>query len=316
MGSQKQKKRPLRRRQKLTLAATGLVVVISLLITGLHAVFPSFPGWDELFVVAGLRENPSETSAERTPGFLFVDVGQGDCTLVLGERVSVMIDAGPSRGVHRVTEALDSYGIERLDALILTHAHEDHIGGAAALLKAWPVDAVYLPEGDPQGNTDRESYDGLLGAVQEQEIELVRLSESTELQMEELTLSIYLSPLESSDENENGLMVRAALPDLSALITGDAGTDTEFALMKRGDWLESDILKVGHHGSKTSTSLAFLRRVAPKAAVISVGENTYGHPSEVVTSRLSTVGIPYYRTDISGNIFFDNLDAMLSSDAA
>ena len=316
MESQKHKTRPLRHRRKFALAAAGLVVVTSLLMSGLHAAFSSFPGWNELFVAAGLRESASDAVAERTPGFLFVDVGQGDCTLVLGEQVSVMVDAGPSDAVHRVKEVLTSHAIERLDALILTHAHEDHIGGAAALLEACPVSAVYLPEGDPDGETDRESYDALLETARAQEIGLVRLGESTELCMEELTLSVYLSPLKLSDENETGLVVRAALPNLSALITGDAGTDTEFALMERGDRLDSDILKVGHHGSKTSTSLAFLRRVAPKVAVISVGDNTYGHPSEVVTSRLKNADIAYYRTDVSGNIFIDDLNSMLLSDAA
>ena len=198
--------------------------------------------------------------------------------------------------------------------MILTHPHEDHIGGAAGVMEDFPVGAVYLPEGDPVEEADANSLNALLQIALEQSVDVVRLTQSSELAFGDLTLSIYLSPVSSSDENENGLVVRAALPALSALITGDAGTDTEYALMERGDRLDSDILKVGHHGSKTSTSPAFLRRVAPKAAVISVGKNSYGHPSETVTSRLTAAEIPYYRTDVNGSLFFDE-NTLLSSAA-
>lgn len=318
MGSQGEKRgtsRPVNRR-KLALIVTGLVAVFSLLLSGLHTLFPALPGWDEFFVAAGLRESaPSAMESGRHAGFLFVDVGQGDCMVALGERVAVMIDAGPTDSVHRVRKALSDYGVERLNALILTHPHEDHIGGAAALLEQYPVDAVYLSAGNPDGETDRECFDALLDTARSKGIEPVRLSDSIELSMEEMTLSVYASPLQTGDENDNGLVVRAALPQLSALITGDAGTDAEFAFMQRGDRLDSDILKIGHHGSKTSTSPAFLRRVNPKAAVISVGRNSYGHPSPTVTSRLSEAGIAYYRTDINGVLFFDSMESLLPSAA-
>ncbi len=300
------------RRRRVFLLLVGLCAAFSLILTGLHARFPSIPGWDEWFVAAGLREGAQP--AGYTPGFLFVDVGQGDCTLALGSDSAVLIDAGPGDALHRVIEALDAQGVERLDAMILTHPHEDHIGGAAGVMEYFPVGAVYLPEGDPLEEADSSSLNALLQTAIDQSVGVVRLAQSMELAFGDLALSVYLPPESSGDENENGLVVRAALPALSALITGDAGTDTEFALMERGDRLDSDILKVGHHGSKYSTSPAFLRRVAPKAAVISVGRNSYGHPSETVTSRLTAEGIPYYRTDVNGSLFFDE-NTLLSSAA-
>ena len=308
------KKRPFGRRQRLIGLAVGGVIVFSLALTTLHAWFPAVPGWDALFAAARLRE-ASCAEEIRTPGFLFVDVGQGDCTVALGEKRAVMIDAGPGSAAHRVKEALGSRGVGELDALVVTHPHADHIGGAAAILQSYRVGKIFLPEGSPQSEDDLASLEALLAAAQEQSAEVVVLTQSAELFFDDLTLSVSVSPLRVSDENDTGLVVRAALPDCSALLTGDAGADTEYALMERGDLLQSDILKVGHHGSQTSTSAAFLRRVSPQLAVISVGNNSYGHPNEKVTSRLSAAQIPYYRTDVSGNLFFSK-ETLASSEPA
>ena len=268
----------------------------------------------------GESEAAGSTPAASTnsDGYLrvhFIDVGQGDSILIQAGDRAMLVDAGTNESGSIVTGYLRSLNITKLDYLIGTHPHEDHIGGAAAILQSYRVGKIFLPEGSPQSEDDRAGLESLLAAAQEQNAEIVVLTQSSELFFDDLTLSVYVSPLRVSDENETGLVVRAALPDCSALLTGDAGADTEYALMERGDLLQSDILKVGHHGSNTSTSAAFLRRVSPQLAVISVGNNSYGHPDEKVTSRLSGAQIPYYRTDVSGNLFFSK-ETLASSEPA
>ena len=240
---------------------------------------------------------------------VFLDVGQGDAILVRtpGARWALM-DAGPPSGFRSsadppVLAELRRRGVRRLEALLLSHPHLDHIGGAAALFDDLPVGVVVDP-GLPRGTG---AFVDVLQAAQARGSGWRAAREGDRYSLDGAELTV-LSSLEREREttggdvvNENSLVVLLTFGAFSALLTGDAPVAIEEAAVRRSGPV--DVLKVGHHGSRTSTSAAFLEAARPALAVISVGRgNRYGHPHEPVLSRMTAAGIALYRTDQSGSI--------------
>lgn len=228
----------------------------------------------------------------------FIDVGQADAALVLCGDKSMLIDGGNKTDSALIYTYLKKYGISHLDYIIATHPHEDHIGGLSGALNYATVDTVYCST-DVYDST--EFYD-FKEYVSRKNAE-IKVPQSGDFFMLGEAVVHILSCYSEDGVNNSSIVLRIVYGNTSFLFTGDAEREAEAVILESGAMIESTVLKIGHHGSDTSTSYQFLREIMPKYAVISVGaDNEFGHPSEGVLSRLRDADIKVYRTDINGTI--------------
>lgn len=241
-----------------------------------------------------------------------LNVGQGSSTLVVGpDGETILIDTGDwTDDGEDVIAYLESQGVSRIDYLVTSHPDADHIGGHAAVIEHFEtngdgVGAVY----DPGIASSSATYEEYLDAVEAHNVTLYRTQAGDSIPMSGATAQI-LAPAEgylaNEDRNENSIVVHLQFGASSFLLPGDGETASEEYLVETyGDRLNSTVLAVGHHGSQSSTSAAFLEAVSPRVAVISSGyESQYGHPHEAVLERLAARSIPTYWTATHGTITF------------
>ena len=233
-----------------------------------------------------------------TPSFTALDVGQGQSLLLETGGGSVLIDCGGNEGNtgDLAADHLTARGISRVRLLILTHYDEDHAGGVPELLERMPVDVILMPD------IPDENRAAIEAAAKKTDTNLYPVSEDLEATLGSTRLTVYGPASPSSGGNEACLSIYAALPDFSVLVTGDLSSDSETELLRGQSVPQADLLVAGHHGSKYSTSSLLLRKIAPKAVVISVGENSYGHPAGETLSRIQAAGATILRTDQMGTI--------------
>jgi|GEM_PF-886869 len=249
----------------------------------------------------------------------FIDVGQGDCSVIQTAHGKVIVvDGGGSADWQKDTydigekvtvPALRRLGIWRVDTLIVTHVHDDHIGGAVAILESYKVNQVILPASDRygEGEFDSASHQKLMTICKEKSIPVIYLQSGSAIATDKDVKLTVLAPQKpylkntDSDVNNNSLVFKLSYKDFDALFTGDIQQEAEQRLLNED--ISCDVLKIAHHGSPYSTIAKFVKQAEPEFSIISVGEkNNYGHPSKEVIERLETVESQVYRTDISGAV--------------
>lgn len=228
----------------------------------------------------------------------FIDVGQADAALVLCDGQSMLIDGGNADDSGKMYSFLRKHGIMQLDYVIGTHAHEDHIGGLAGALNYASVKTVYCPV----TSYDSKAFQNFQKAVQKWDTTIIVPKEWESFSLGGAECRI-LAVNSGSDINNTSIVLRITYGDTSFLFMGDAEREVEQAILNSSEEIQSTVLKVGHHGSETSTSYAWLREVMPEYAVISVDkDNSYGHPADAVLSRLRDADVTTFRTDMHGDI--------------
>ena len=229
----------------------------------------------------------------------WLDVGQGDAAVIQCGGQSMLIDGGKPEKSSYIYAWLQQHGLSYLDVIVATHVDADHIGGLSGALNYASVGTAYCPV--TTGTTETfQSFVKYL-AKRDRRITVPTAGETFALGGAQVQI---LGPLHSAeDSNDNSIVLKLSFGATSFLFTGDAERAEEQDLLNAGVNLQSTVLKVGHHGSDTSTSYPFLRAVAPQYAVTSVGAgNSYGHPTEAVLSRLRDAGVTTFRTDLQGEI--------------
>jgi len=229
----------------------------------------------------------------------FLDVGQGDCALVSCGGEYMLIDGSTVSASDRIVSYLEAVGVKSLDYIVCTHAHADHCGALDAAAEKFGADTFFV---SPYPG-DSRTYDIMLENLDALSIETTVPMLGESFSLGEASFE-FIGPLEDYDDSNSGsLVLRLEYGNTSFLFTGDMEQDAEKDLIESGVTLKSNVLKVGHHGSSTSTSYRFLYEVDPDIAVISCGEgNKYGHPHEETMSLLKDADVELYRTDTQGDI--------------
>ena len=229
----------------------------------------------------------------------YLDVGQADCALLECDGEYILIDGGNVGDSNLVVSYLEQAGVEQLKAVVCTHAHEDHVGGLPGVLAVYPTEAVYAPT----RTYASDCFDDFVYYTDQQGLTITIPQPGDTLSFGQAKAEV-LGPVKSyAQTNNTSLVMMVTYGSNRFLFTGDMESDAETDLLESGADLKADVLKVGHHGSDTSTSYRFLYEVAPEQAIVSVGtDNKYGHPGEQTLSRLRDAEVTVYRTDRLGAV--------------
>ena len=283
--------------QRLAALAAAAALVLSL--AGCSGL-PSVPGGS-----ADVVPNPSASAAAAVDTVdaplevHFIDVGQALSVLVECDGQFMLYDGGNVDDGSLVVSYLQKQGVEQLQYVFCSHAHEDHVGGLAAVMAKFPAGHAYSPVTE----SSTKCFNDFVKYTQQQGLQLEVPSVGTVWPLGSATVTLLGPVTGYSDTNNTSLVLRIDYGNTSFLLTGDMEKTAETDLVNSGANLKADVLQVGHHGSSTSTGYAFLSAVLPEMGIISCGANNkYGHPHEETLSILRDAGVDVYRTDLQGTI--------------
>ncbi|MCY6355800.1 ComEC/Rec2 family competence protein [Clostridium sp. ZS2-4] len=233
----------------------------------------------------------------------FITVGQGDSILVQADNKNLLIDAGPKN--KKVVSYLRKCGIKTLDYVIATHPHEDHIGGMSSIIDNFNIKYFYAPK----KITNSNSFKNMVIALNKKKLQITPVKAGEKLDIGKNILCTIIAPNNNSykEVNNYSAVLKLTYRNTSFLFTGDAEVLSEEEILKKGFNIKADVLKVGHHGSNSSTSTNFLNDVNPKVAVISCGKgNDYGHPHKETLTKFKNNNTILYRTDLDGTVILES----------
>lgn len=284
--------------------AAVIAAFITLTFTGCGQT-PESPG---SLPVSGVVSETTAQSGQETAGVSesgsftvhFIDVGQADSALVTCDGHSMLIDGGNADDSNLVYSVLQRETNGHLDYVVGTHAHEDHIGGLSGAFEADTADVTFCPVTE----YDSKAFRNFKTRADERGGGITIPAVGDTFTLGEASVTVVAVNSVPEDTNNTSIVIRIVYGDTSFLFTGDAEQETEEKILESGQNIESTVLKVGHHGSSTSTSQAFLDAVSPTYAVISCGkDNSYGHPHSETLAKLSSAGVEVLRTDELGDIY-------------
>lgn len=303
----RQPPRPRRGRRSAGLGSVGglILLVVLFLISSRMQQNGSAP--------EGVGDQPLPPSGQPLQVY-YLDVGQGDSALVRipgeGDYFNMLIDTGEYQYADGLTEYLRGLDVERIDALVCSHPHTDHMGCMARMIQRFDIGSVYMPRLPEDKTPTTAAYEKLLDAAADKNLTINALHEDAAIQSPAGSIIQVMAPRVDADwegANNYSAVLRLVYGETSFLFTGDAEEDSEEVILNDGYLLDSDVLKCGHHGSSSSTSQLFLDEVSPRWAVISCGEgNRYGHPHRETLAELKAAQVTVYRTDQDGTILAES----------
>jgi beta-lactamase superfamily II metal-dependent hydrolase len=293
---------PKQKKIYISIATVFLAVCLLIELIGMIPGIP-FNGWSTILEACGIKQGYLVPEGELEVHF--IDVGNADCILVRQGEHNMLIDSGDVGAYNDIVDYLNRHNVKKFDLVIATHPHADHIGEMADIIQNFPIDRFvmsYMPTGkEPTTNV----YLSMLEALDERNVPVDEAQPGKTYTLGTARLQILAPISESSDPNAMSVVTRLTFGDRAFLFTGDAEEEVEREILTRGFDVKADVLKAGHHGSKTSSSDPFVRAVAPSYAVITCGEgNSYQHPHDEALERLEDVGATCYRADLCGDIVF------------
>ncbi len=338
MKSKKNKGKPRHSEQGLSLAiimrqiAKNWVLIFVVLVVALTIAVSALggkmgmPTWNDLYQLAGLSKVPPTEiiEDESETQIHFIDVGQGDASLIVQGESYALIDAGTESSQEDLVVYLQALGIEKLDYLIQTHPHADHIGGMDVVLENFEVELVVLPdESKTTSEIDSMAYENVFVAIDAYDSSAEVATEGNVYPLGLGEITVLSTGVDGTDNLNNiSLCLMYTKGDFNALFTGDGEKELEEILLEAGEDIKADVFQVGHHGSSTSNIEEFLYEVSPEIAVASCGyENRYGHPHSEIIERFDDLGVDFYRTDLNGSVVVtysqkDDIEVFVTRDEA
>ncbi len=314
MAKKRRKARKKRKQSRETAKKFFTVVVIIIIIAAavimineryIHCEY--IPSTDEIISFIGLEDTPEITVEQDEIAVHFIDVGQGDCIFIDTPDKDMLIDSGEYEYASRVIRYLHSNGVTKLDYIIATHPHSDHMGGMARIMTAFDVGEFIMSEVPEDMIPIAEYYTKAMNTLALKGITTTYSEVGRTITLCEGTQLNIIGPLGSGYDDLNSYSIIAKLTsgNRSFLFTGDMEKDAELELVNSWLNLSADVIKIPHHGSSSSSSSAFVKRVRPSYAVVSVGDdNTYGHPNSEVLNRYRLIGGKVISTMNSGSVVF------------
>ena len=289
----------------IALSVVILYALFSLVITLNEKFFKieAIPEWHELYEMSGF----SSSAYKGVHGDIavhFIDVGQGDCTLIIAGDYTVLIDAGEVSEKSTVITYLRSLDIDHLDMVIASHPHSDHIGSLSAVIDKYGADILLMPDVTEEMTPITSSYENMIKSAEKRgtDIRFAAVGDVYTL-IEGCTLEIIAPVKDYEDHNNYSIVCRLIYGENEFLFTGDIEELAERDIVDSGADISADVIKVAHHGSETSSLKVFMQAADPDYAVISVGSaNDYGHPHKETLKLLELLDIKVYRTDWNGDV--------------
>ena len=269
-----------------------LISVLCVLLIVISAYITYVDGWNDIFTYFGVYADlGNEFSAS------FADVGTADACCIRCKDKNILIDSGTSISYDRLSAYLKRNDFKSFDAVIISHPDSDHIGGMAKLLEEIKVDRIYMPKLPDELVPETEEYKTFINSVKENKTEVFYPKIQSEIKIGDMTLNFISPTKEYSNRNDNSLVLKVIYGETSFLFTGDISEKVEEDLLNSDIELKSDVLKVAHHGSKTSSSEEFLKAVSPQISVVSVGLSDDTLPDYETMVRINHYSDDIYRTD-------------------
>lgn len=230
----------------------------------------------------------------------FLDVGQADSILIKSNNEYMLIDGGNNNDGPLLVKYFQGLGIKEFKYIVGTHPHEDHIGGLDDVIKNFTIDNIYIPD----AMTTTKTFEDLLDSIDEKNLTYKVPKINSTFPLGNANLKVIYTGTDTSDLNNTSIVLKLTYQDISILLTGDSTSETEKKILNKD--INSTVLKVGHHGSKYSSTESFLKKVNPKYAIISVGKNNiYNHPATTTINKLEKLNTKIYRTDQDGTILLE-----------